>query len=339
MAVRLEPVHRETIDRLAPLWQALHAHHQQVAPELAPFVTSETSWANRRRQYIDIASGAWFAAVARDGERDIGYLLGARRPMVWNATFAAPPLLWELVTLFVAEDRRGEGIGSQLLSAMDEFVSRQEIKARLIGVIPANRSAIALYEARGYVPTWLTLTRFQRPAPAERPHRQIAIRAVGEAELDALAPLWLSLHHHHQAVSPDLGPFVPDDDSWPIIRALLSESAAAGLLLAAVEGDRFIGLVSAGVHGAEELLAYADTWVVDAKVAEIKFLVIDQETRGQGIGAALMQAMDRLLAERGVRDQYVGVIAPNEGAIRFYEARGFRPAWLELTKLNAGSMA
>jgi hypothetical protein len=33
-----------------------------------------------------------------------------------------------------------------------------------------------------------------------------------------------------------------------------------------------------------------------------------------------------------VRDQFVGAIAPNEGAIRFYEARGFRPAWLELMK-------
>jgi GNAT superfamily N-acetyltransferase len=123
-----------------------------------------------------------------------------------------------------------------------------------------------------------------------------------------------------------------DDASWPIIRALLSESARAGLLLAAVLGDRLVGFVSATIHGAHELLAYSDTWTTDASVAEIKFLVVCRDMRGEGIGAALMDAIDRALSEKGVRDQYVGVIAPNEGAIRFYETRGFRPAWLEMTK-------
>jgi hypothetical protein len=36
-SVRLDPVQRDDIDRLAPLWLALHAHHQKIAPQLAPF--------------------------------------------------------------------------------------------------------------------------------------------------------------------------------------------------------------------------------------------------------------------------------------------------------------
>lgn len=330
--MRFDPVQRHDIDRLAPLWLALHAHHQKIAPQLAPFVPDEISWANRRRQYMDITSGAWFGLIARDGDHDVGYVLCARRPMVWNATFAEPASLWELVTLVVAQDWRGQGIGSRLLSAMDEFVSRQDMRAKLVGVVPANRSAVELYKAQGYVPTWLTLTRFQRPAPARGSERPIAISALDQAELDALAPLWLWLHHHHQAVSPHLGPFVADDASWPIIRALLSESARAGLLLAAMEGDRLVGFVSAVIHGADELLAYSDTWKTDESVAEIEFLVVCQDMRGKGIGRALIDAIDGALSEKDVRDQYVGVMAPNEDAIRFYEARGFRPAWLEMTK-------
>lgn len=333
--MKLDPIRSQDINRLAPLWLALHAHHQRIAPQLAPFVSDESSWRNRRRQYGDITSGDWFGLMGREGDRDIGYMLCARRPMVWNATFAAPASLWELVTLIVAQDRRGQGIGAGLLSAMDEFVANQDVRARLVGVFPTNHSAVGLYRTLGYVPAWLTLTRFQRPGPVSGSARPVEIRVLGQADLDALEDLWLSLHHHHQAVSPHLGPFVTDEASWPIIRALLAKSAEVGLLLAAVEGDRLVGFASAGIHGADELLSYSDTWVTDESVAEIKFLVVGEDMRGKGIGRALMDAIDHVLLERGVRDQYVGAIAPNADAIRFYEARGFRPAWLEMTKFRS----
>lgn len=335
--MRLDPIGPEDIDRLAPLWLGLHAHHRKVAPQLAPFAADAVSWANRRRQYLDVLAGAWFGFIARDGGADIGYLLCAQRPMQWNATFAVPASLWELVTLFVREDRRGQGVGAKLLAAMDEAIAQSEVQTKLIGCIPDNRSAVALYKARGYLPTWLMLTRFQRPAPAwQAPARQaarpVAIEALDESQVEALEPLWLELHHHHQAVSPHLGPFVPDKDSWPVIRDLLSPSAGEGLLFAAVSGGRFIGFASAAVYGRDELVSYCDTWVTDGEVGEIKFLVVAGEARGKGVGAALTAAIDRELARRNVHDQFVGAIEPNQGAIRFYESRGFRPAWLELTR-------
>jgi ribosomal protein S18 acetylase RimI-like enzyme len=176
------------------------------------------------------------------------------------------------------------------------------------------------------------LTRFRRPAPPAEAASSIAVDALSPAEIDELAPLWLALHHHHQAVSPDLGPFVTDAVSWPIIRALLIESARDGALLGARTGGRVIGFASAAVYDIRTLPSYSDTWVTGEAVGEIKFLVVAPEHRGRGIGAALMDAVDRRLAARGVTDQFVGAIAPNEGAIRFYQSRGFRPAWLELTQ-------
>jgi len=328
----LEPIEPGDLDRLRPLWLGLHAHHQKMAPRLAPFVGDDISWPNRKRQYSEVVSGQWFGLTARDGGRDIGYLICAKRPMQWNATFAIPSSLWELVTLFVVAEARGLGIGSKLLGAMDAFIARQDVRTTLIGAIPDNRAAVALYQARGYVPTWLTLTRFQRPAPAATTAYAIDIKVLDPGEVEPLAPLWLALHHHHQAVSPNLGPFVADAASWPIIRELWAKSAGEGLLLAARDRGRTVGVASAAVYGLDQLTAYTDTWVTGGTAAEVKFLVVADDARGKGVGTALMDAVDRIVADRGVHDQFVGAIVPNDAAIRFYQSRGFRPAWLELTK-------
>jgi ribosomal protein S18 acetylase RimI-like enzyme len=149
----LEPMRAEDIDRLEPLWLGLHAHHQGVAPLVAPFVDDGLSWASRRRQYSEVMAGIWFGFIARADGEDVGYLLCAERPMAWNATFDAPRKLWELVTIFIRPERRGQGVGSQLLAAMDAGMDDRRAAMRLIGVIPDNRAAAALYQARGYRPT------------------------------------------------------------------------------------------------------------------------------------------------------------------------------------------
>ncbi|MBI2254601.1 MAG: GNAT family N-acetyltransferase [Proteobacteria bacterium] len=99
----------------------------------------------------------------------------------------------------------------------------------------------------------------------------------------------------------------------------------------ALDGNRTVGLASAAIYDIEDLASYPDTWAVGDKVGEIKFLAIADNMRGRGVGTALTQAIDRDLAKRGVHDRFVGAVEPNRGAIRLYESRGFRPAWLELT--------
>ena len=47
-------------------------------------------------------------------------------------------------------------------------------------------------------------------------------------------------------------------------------------------------------------------------------------SRGQGIGSALMDAVDEELGRLGVDDLWVSVVAGNERAARFYERRGLR---------------
>jgi GNAT superfamily N-acetyltransferase len=151
--------------------------------------------------------------------------------------------------------------------------------------------------------------------------------------VEQLEALWLSLHHHHQAVSPHLGPWVGDEASWPIVRDLLAKSAKEALTFVAKDSGRSVGLASTTIYDIADIPAYADTLLTGERVAETKFLVVADGARGRGIGSALMDAVDNELARRGVQDHFIGAIAPNEGAIRFYESRGYRPAWLELIKL------
>jgi GNAT superfamily N-acetyltransferase len=199
-------------------------------------------------------------------------------------------------------------------------------------VLPQNVRATALYARRGFVPTWLTLTRFGR-APEPGPPAAEPVTAVAPDEVAALRDLWLQLHHHHQAVAPHLGPFVGDAASWEVVAALFARAAGAGLLLRTGPAGAPTGVACVAVTRDDPL--WNDTWVTGREVAETTMLVVAAGARGRGIGSALMDEVDRRLAAAGVHDQVIGAIAPNADAIRLYERRGFRPAWLHLTRFAA----
>jgi ribosomal protein S18 acetylase RimI-like enzyme len=334
--LKLEPLTASGIDRLRPMWLKLHRHHQTVARHLGPFVADDESWANRKRQYEKIFEAEHFGRVASMDGSDIGYLLATRRPLDWTATFAGPVYLWELTTIIVLPAWRGHGAGMRLIEAWDACVAASDIQAKVIGVIPDNVKAVGLYTSRGLRPTWMTLTRYQRqPVVRKASRAAVVIEPVPESQVGSLKALWLSLHHHNQksAAGPGLGPWADDEASWQIGRHQLLRSAREGLLFLAKDDAGPVGFASVEIHDMEEHPSWADALITDPEIAEIKSLVVAEHRRGQGIGSAILDSVDRLLANRGLRDQFAGAIASNREAIRFFEARGFQPTWLELTGL------
>ena len=216
------------------------------------------------------------------------------------------------------------------MDIVDARLDERGLDDRMIGVLPANTRAVALYERRGYVPTWLTLTRFGRRRDTLAANARVAIETVAPGEIDTLAPLWHSLHAHHQAVAPALGPFVPREASWGAARRMLGSAAREGMLLRAGPPEAPLGMACVSISRDDPL--WADTWTTGRDVAEVKLLAVDESARGEGIGTALLDAVDGRLAAAGVHDQAIGAIEPNAGAIRLYERRGFRPAWLQMTR-------
>ena len=58
------------------------------------------------------------------------------------------------------------------------------------------------------------------------------------------------------------------------------------------------------------------------------------EHRGRGLGTELLERLERELREQGVTDLVIGALPGNEGAVRMYERRGYRPTWLYLSRFD-----
>jgi ribosomal protein S18 acetylase RimI-like enzyme len=164
---------------------------------------------------------------------------------------------------------------------------------------------------------------------------RLEISRAGAEALDRLRPLWLELHHHHQAVlGPALGPYVDDEASWAARRALYAGFlAAGGFAVLAERGGALVGYALVALKSSEET-ELDDTWRAGAQVAEIETMSVLPSARGQGIGGALLDRIDAELEAAGVRDVLVAAMATNAGAIRLYERRGFRPSMLQLMRLD-----
>src|SRR5690348_8171808 len=77
----LEPLDPAALDELRPLWLALHARHQEVAPQLAPYVDDDVSWAERLALYREVLGREGsFGLVARHAGTAVGYAMVDVRP-------------------------------------------------------------------------------------------------------------------------------------------------------------------------------------------------------------------------------------------------------------------
>ena len=164
---------------------------------------------------------------------------------------------------------------------------------------------------------------------------QVEFRRGSLADLPLLEPLWVSVHHHHAEVMPDLAPYVDDRQTWAVRSRLYAELLAKPetvLLLASADGA-VIGYGLAHVSPTSGTWV-ADTWQTGDRIGEIESVAIQPGYRGQGIGSRLLTALTAELATAGVRDLVLGVLPGNDAAIRLYQRHGFRPTWTYLSRFT-----
>jgi ribosomal protein S18 acetylase RimI-like enzyme len=163
----------------------------------------------------------------------------------------------------------------------------------------------------------------------------VQILRGGPEDLDRLEPLWVSVHHRHAESMPELAPYVDDATTWAARRALYAELLAKPdtiLLLAAADGA-LVGYGLAHVMPTEETWI-PDTWVTGPRIGEIESLAVLPEHRGRGLGTELLDRLEGELRAQGVADLVIGVLPGNDGAIRMYERRGYRPTWTYLSRFE-----
>jgi ribosomal protein S18 acetylase RimI-like enzyme len=154
-------------------------------------------------------------------------------------------------------------------------------------------------------------------------------------DIPALEPLWVAVHHVHAASMPELAPYVSDEETWLERRALyesIFRDPETFLFLARIADDLVGYALGRIVGGGEDW--WSDTWRTGARVGELESVSVLPEYRGEGIGRALLDAVDEEFARLGVHDQILGALPGNTDALRLYERRGFRPTWIYLSRFQ-----
>jgi ribosomal protein S18 acetylase RimI-like enzyme len=161
--VTLRPGSAADLPLLEPLWIAVHHQHQDVMPELAPYVTDPETWRERRALYETLLARPDTVLVLADaGDVPVGYGLAHVMPAsgTWLAdTWRTGERIGEIESLGVLPEWRGRGIGGRLLDALEEALTASGVRDLVLGALPGNTDAIRLYERRGFTPTWLYLSR------------------------------------------------------------------------------------------------------------------------------------------------------------------------------------
>jgi len=147
------------LHELEPLWRSLHGHHRRVS-EVPVVADDDVSWQRRSAWYRSmLEAGEAFLLVARDGPEAVGYALVQVRPGE-DDTWPFGAQMAELVSLSVAPQRRGGGIGTALMDAVDAELERRGIADLEVAVMAGNSRALAFYERRGLRLGELLLFRF-----------------------------------------------------------------------------------------------------------------------------------------------------------------------------------
>jgi ribosomal protein S18 acetylase RimI-like enzyme len=161
---RLRTGSADDLDIVEPLWVAVHHRHAEAMPELRPYVGDDQTWQVRRTLYEDLlAKPDTLLLLASVDDRVIGY--GLAHVMVaddtWVAdTWATGTRIGEIESLSVLTEFRGSGLGTQLLTQLEDHLRASGVDDLVLGVLPGNRDALRLYERLGYRPTWLYLSKF-----------------------------------------------------------------------------------------------------------------------------------------------------------------------------------
>ncbi|MGH2807987.1 MAG: GNAT family N-acetyltransferase [Actinomycetota bacterium] len=139
-------------------------------------------------------------------------------------------------------------------------------------------------------------------------------------DLDDLLRLQLQLRDHHRRLAADSPRYGVQADRWRrLLRATLESDDEA--ILVATNNDDVRGFVT--------LVFAPKPWGVSC---EMDTLVVDEASRSEGVGEALVAAAEILAKERGAGGMRANVLTANDRGRAFYERIGYEPIAVRYSK-------
>jgi len=247
---------------------------------------------------------------------------------------------------------QGQGLGPEALRALIRwFIDERGHHFFMIDPAAENHRAIAAYKAAGFRPVgilrkqerapdgrWrdsllmdLLAEDLDRPQPASirrdstAATGSIVISQLDRSDLDTLEPLWAALNDHHAEITPMLNGAPARDraESWQRRKGKYEKwlTDPATFILVASRDDQPVGYACVTVGP-----GFA-SWASGDRIAELETLSVLPHERGNGVGTALVDAVEDHLRAAGITDMTVTSATTNTDSHRFYERRGIHKAF------------
>lgn len=144
----------------------------------------------------------------------------------------------------------------------------------------------------------------------------VSIRYAKVGDEETIAALLVAIHAQHAEGRPDLFGKGHAKYTADAVRTMFDDPTL--VILVAVEDDAVLGYAIAKLCENKNPAqgAYVTFYIDDLNVSA--------SARRKGVGSALLDACRRLAKEKNCYNVTLNVWAFNEGAIRFYEANGFK---------------
>jgi len=142
------------------------------------------------------------------------------------------------------------------------------------------------------------------------------------ADVDAVVDAWVAL----AGTQREHGSHLDAEANREAIRPILAHHVVDGsLLVARSAAGAVVGFVNVGLE--------AGSLAADARRGVIHNLYVEPSVRGEGVGSALLDAAEALLADRGAAVVAIEAMAENVAARRLYRRRGYAPHRVQFEKL------
>jgi ribosomal protein S18 acetylase RimI-like enzyme len=161
---RIDPARSDDAEAMADLWVDLATDQRAYGSHLDPEANRDRMVEILLQQVV-----ADTAFVARNGDRIVGFVTFGRE----SETFEQNIVRGQIHNIFVSEDHRGEGIGSDLLSAAEERLAAMGVDAVALQSMATNERARAFYRRHGYTPHRIELEKSAESDSLTKDDRQV----------------------------------------------------------------------------------------------------------------------------------------------------------------------